>query len=261
MTQSTPKILLFDIETAPILAYVWGLWENNVSLNQIHKDWHVLSWSAKWLDSAEVLYMDQRKAANVEDDKHILKAIWKLLDEADIVVTQNGNSFDIKKLNERFIYHGFKPPSGYKKIDTRLLVKKHFGFVSTKLEYVANRLRLKNRKSRHSKFSGFDLWKACLAGNREAWNEMRDYNIQDVLVLEELFWKLQPWGLGINLNLYTDDTANICACGCTKLMKRGFAYTNVGKYQRYQCTQCGAWSRGRVNLFSPEKQDSLHITG
>jgi uncharacterized protein YprB with RNaseH-like and TPR domain len=252
-----PKVLLFDIETAPLLTYVWGLWENNVGLNQIHTDWYVLSWAAKWLDGDEVMQMDQRNAPNMENDKHILKRMWKLLDEADVVITQNGNSFDIKRLNERFVFHGFAPPSSYKKIDTKLLVKKHFGFMSTKLEYTASRLKLKNQKLKHHKFSGFELWRECLARNEDAWEEMKVYNIQDVMVLEELFWKLAPWGIGVNFDVYSEDETKRCHCGSEDHKRNGYCFTNTGKYQRYKCLTCGTESRGRSNLLSPAKRKSL----
>src|SRR5690606_10614258 len=45
----TPKVLVFDIETSPIIAHVWSLWDQNVGLNQIMTEWHIMSWSAKWL--------------------------------------------------------------------------------------------------------------------------------------------------------------------------------------------------------------------
>src|ERR1700678_2406773 len=94
-----PKVLFVDIETAPMLGYIWGLWDNDVALNQLNKDWHLLSWSAKWMDdpSEEIMYADQRKAKDITDDSKILRHLWKLLDEADIVITQNGKAFDHKK--------------------------------------------------------------------------------------------------------------------------------------------------------------------
>src|ERR1019366_7143841 len=97
------KVLFMDIETAPLISYTWGIWDQNIGLNQIHSDWHVLSWSAKWLGSKDIMYQDQRKAKNIQDDKELLKRMWELLDEADVVVGQNSKSFDIKKLNARFI--------------------------------------------------------------------------------------------------------------------------------------------------------------
>jgi len=113
-----PKVLLLDIETAPILGYVWGLFDNNLGLNQVHTDWHVLSWSAKWLDQKTIMYQDQRKAKNIEDDKKLLQGIWELLNEADVIITQNGKSFDIKKLNARFILNEMQQTSSYKHIIT-----------------------------------------------------------------------------------------------------------------------------------------------
>ena len=122
-TVDRPKVLVFDVETAPIMSYVWRLWDQNVGLNQIEQDWHIMSWAAKWLDDPadKIMYMDQRKAKNIEDDSKILRGIWKLLDEADIVITQNGKKFDQKKLNARFVLNGFQPPSSYKHIDTKQL--------------------------------------------------------------------------------------------------------------------------------------------
>jgi hypothetical protein len=254
-----PKVLVFDIETAPMLGYVWGLWENNVALNQIHTDWFILSWSAKWLgDPAhKIMYADQRNAKNVEDDRGVLASIWKLLDEADIVITQNGKAFDQKKLNARFIMQGFQPPSSFKHIDVMLIAKRHFAFTSNRLEYMTDKLCKKYKKLKPIKFQGFEMWKACLAGNREAWDEMQKYNKHDVLALEELYQKLTPWDSTVNFNLYRDNTTEQCKCGGAEFVKNGYCYSSIGKYQRYKCKQCGAEARDRENLFSPEKKKSL----
>lgn len=256
-----PKVLLFDIETAPILAHVWGLWENNVSLNQIIQDWHILSWSAKWLHDTpdKVMYKDQRNAKNIEDDSAILKDIWTLLDQADIVITQNGIQFDRKKINARFIMNGFQPPSSYKHIDTKVIASKHFGFTSNKLEYMTDKLNTQYKKLKHNKFPGHELWRECLKGNLEAWKEMEQYNKHDVLALEELFYKLIPWDNSINFNLYHDEEDHVCKCGSTSFSKNGFYYTSTGKYQKHKCKQCGAEHRDRENLFSKEKRQSLKM--
>lgn len=255
-----PKILLYDIETAPILGYVWSLWDQNVGLNQIKSDWYVLSWSAKWLGDppSKVMYADQRKAKDIENDKPILKKLWKLLDEADVVVTQNGKSFDEKKLNARFVLHGMPPPSSSQHIDTKRIAKKYFAFTSNKLEYMTDKLCKKYKKLKHAKFSGFSMWKECLAGNIKAWKEMEKYNKYDVLSLEELYLKLQPWDNTLNVNLFTPDDAELqCSCGSTEFKKNGYKYTSVGKYQRYKCLECGSESKDRVNLLSKEKRKKL----
>lgn len=254
---SGPKVLLFDVETAPILAYVWSIWQQNVGLNQIHQDWHILSWSAKWLHEKDVMYQDQRHAKDVSDDSKLLKGIWKLLDEADIVITQNGKAFDQKKLNARFIINGFQPPSSYKHIDTKLLAKKHFAFTSNKLEYMTDKLCKKYKKLKHTKFPGFSMWDECLKGNIKAWKEMEKYNKYDVLSLEELYSKLIPWDSSVNFNLYSGNSPNRCKCGSKNFVRNGFFYTAVAKYQRYKCSRCGAETRDRTNLLSDKKRKSL----
>ena len=256
-----PKVLIFDVETSPLLGYCWSLWQNDIALNQLKKDWQILSWSAKWLDSPakEIMYMDQRNAKDIEDDKEILKGIWSLLDEADVVITQNGKSFDQKKLNARFILNGMQPPSSYKHIDTMLIAKKHFAFTSNKLEYMTDKLCTKYKKLKHHEFHGFELWKQCLAGNLSAWKTMEKYNKYDVLSLEELYKKLIPWDSSINFSLYDESEAHTCQCGCGDMFKNGFYFTSVSKFQRYRCRNCGAEVRDRVNLFSKGKTKSLKM--
>jgi hypothetical protein len=253
-----PKILILDIETAPIMSYVWGLWDQNVSLNQIESDWHVLSWSAKWFGEKKIMYQDQRqRVGSIENDKELLEGIWKLLDEADIIVTQNGKAFDQKKLFARFILNGMKPPSSFKHIDTKQIASRNFAFTSNKLEYLTAKLCKKHKKLKTKKFQGFDLWKECLRGNKDAWKEMERYNKQDVLSLEELYTKLIPWDNSINFALYNENNISVCTCGSKKFNKNGYCYTSLGKYQRYKCAKCGAESRSSKNEFSKEKRESL----
>lgn len=255
-----PKVLLLDIETSPIISYTWGLFDQNVALNQIVKDWHVLSFAAKWLGEKKVFYKDQRNVKDISNDKALLEEVWKLMDEADVLLTQNGVKFDIKKLNARFVINGLQPPSSFKNIDTLKIAKKYFGFTSNKLEYMTDKLCIEHKKSKHKKFSGFDLWAECLKGNKEAWDEMKDYNIQDILSLEELYNKLSPWdNTAINFNLYNEEMENTCKCGSKDFKRNGYYFTAVGKFQRYKCTKCGFETRDRKNLLSKDKKEMLKV--
>lgn len=251
--KSGPRVLIYDIETAPLLGYCWSLWDNNIGLNQIHSDWHVLSWAAKFLGEDDVYYQDQRNAVHVEDDKEILQGIWKLLDECDFVITQNGKKFDQKKLNARFVIHGMKPPSAYRHIDVLQIAKSQFGFTSNKLQYMTDTLCTKYKKSGHAKFSGFELWSECLKGNLEAFSEMEDYNILDILSLEELYLIISPWDAKLpNFDVYDEEPSKN-----EEWVKEGFVYSNLGKYDRYRNTVTGQQRRGSVNLLSKLKRDSL----
>lgn len=258
--QSGPKVLLLDIETAPILAHVWGLFDQNVALNQIEREWFVLSFSAKWLGepASKIIYHDQRNSKNIEDDKELLKKIWTLLDSADVVIGQNSNKFDIRKLNARFIMNNMQPPSSFKKIDTLVIAKKYFAFSSNKLEWMTSKLCKKYKKLVDKKFPGFTLWSECLKGNKDAFKEMERYNKLDVLSLEELWYKLQAWDTNaVNFNLYHNGTEHVCKCGHTDLQRYGFAYTTVGKYQRYKCKSCGSETRDNKNLLDKDKKEFI----
>jgi len=255
MNNKHPKILILDIETSPILADVWDIWEQNIGLNQIKKDWKIIAWGAKWLNDSSIMYKDTRE----HSEKQILKPLWELLNEADVLVTQNGKKFDIKKIYARFIQHNFIPPSPFKHVDTCQLAKRHFGFTSNKLEYLADKLNKKYKKLKHLKFPGHTLWTECLSGNLEAWKEMEKYNKHDVLSLEELYSRLLPWSNEGGFSIFSDEVHNECDCGRGQWKRNGVAVTKTGKYQVYKCTSCGSNTRSRQNMLTKEQKKSRLI--
>jgi hypothetical protein len=248
MKNLEPKVLVMDVETSPIIAYVWELKDITVALNQIKQDWAVLAWGAKWLNepASKVMYEDQRGRADKYNDKQLLQNLWKLLDEADVVITQNGQSFDGPRLNARFIFHGMKPPSPYKHLDTYRIVRQVAKFTSNKLEYLTDKLCSKYKKVTHGKFPGMTLWKECLAGNLAAFEEMKRYNVLDVLSTEELYNKIKPWKPARMPDThYVPAKSPRCGtCGEYALQKRGHIVSKKGIHQRYQCHKCGIWTVG-----------------
>ena len=258
--QYAPKILTLDIETAPLRATVWGIWQQNVPVSRINTDWYCLSWSAKWFGSNDVMYEDKRETWDTEDDYNLIQGMWKLLDEADMVITQNGKKFDIKRLNTRFLMHGMKPPSNFKHVDTLQEAKRWFNFSSNKLEFMTDKLCKVYKKLKHGAYAGNTLWDACLAGDMKAWDEMEEYNIYDVLSLEELYTIMRPYmKLHPNLNVFYDDNKLRCNCGGEEFSHNGYHYSNLSKFDRFSCDSCGSEVRGRVNLFSKEKRASLRM--
>lgn len=242
------NVLVLDIETAPILAYVWDLWDQNVSINQIHTDRYVMAWAAKWLGDKDVMYADKR-STKPGDDKAILLKLWALLDKADIIITQNGKKFDSRRLNARFIELGIKPPSPYKHWDTLILAKRVADFTSNKLEYLAQKINQSHTKSYHRKYPGFELWKQCLAGNTDAWNEMKHYNVADVLATEELYFNMRSWAPESFPSTYIHaDKATVCGtCGFNEKMIAGkMDHTKVTTFVQYKCPKCGAFQKGKV---------------
>ena len=253
-----PKILALDIETKPLTAYVWGLWNNDVGLSMLNADWCILSWAAKWLHKDKIYYEDQRDAKDIHNDKKILKKIWKLLDEADIVLTQNGIRFDIPKLNARFVMNGMEPPSSFRHIDTLRIAKRNFKFTSNKLEFMTDKL-CKTKKLKHAKFPGFKLWDECMKGNKEAWDEMKLYNVADIESLIELYHVLAPWDSSLNFSVYNESDKPTCSCGSQEFKKSGFYYTNASKFQKYRCKSCGREIRDKQNILTKKKKKGMTV--
>lgn len=251
-----PKILLLDIETAPNLAYIWGLYQELTTMDMIEREWYILCWRAKWLNEKKIfgsalIDFPKEYKKNPENDYHILLPLWKMLDEADIVITHNGVGFDLKKINSRFLVHGMKPPSPYKTVDTLIIARNKFGFTSNKLGDLCKTLGIGSKKET----GGFNLWRQCMQGIRTAWNKMIKYCSWDVVLLEKVYLKILPFiDNHPNVGVYLDGNDPKCPnCGCDKLQKRGFGFSSLYKYQRLMCTRCGAWSRLRVNLFDKNK--------
>lgn len=255
----SPRVLILDIETKPMMADIWGLWNQNIGINQLHQNGAIMSWSAKWLGASEseIMYEDNRHAPDYEDDSAILGTMWDLLDQADIVITHNGLRFDIPWLNARFTNHGYEPPSTFRQIDTLKIAKKNFRFPSNKLAYLTDKLCVKYKKLSHGNFPGQSLWTECLKGNMEAWAEMEEYNRYDVLSLEELYLVLAPWDRQINFNVYHDDDEFTCKCGSKEFRKSGFHTTGAGRYQKYKCKNCGHETRDVENLLGKQKRKSM----
>ena len=253
-----PKIATLDIETAPIEAYVWSLWKQNVGLNQITTEWSLLSYAVKWLDKKRVIYKDNRDEEDPRDDYELMQDLWHIINDADIIVAQNGLMFDMRKIRARFVLLGFPPPSPVRVVDTMLEARKAFAFTSNKLEWLSDKLAA-TKKQKHKKFPGFELWAECLKHNLAAWNEMRSYNIVDVKATEEVYLTIRPWIQGHpNITIYDEDDAMRCpCCGSADIKQDGYAYTQVSQYYRYVCNECSAWSRSRYTINSLSKRKAL----
>ena len=235
------KILFLDIETAPSLGWVWAKWQTNVI--DFKSDWYILSIAWKWAtdDTVSVLGLDDFPSykRDPENDKALIKKIWALLDEADIVIAHNGDGFDLPKINTRFLTHKLAPPTPYKTVDTLKIARKVFMFDSNKLDDLGRYLGV-GRKLPHT---GFHLWKGCMSGDPASWKTMKEYNGHDVELLEKVYYLVRAWDKN-HPNVNQGELDSCPKCGSSKLQKRGFAYTLLRKKQRYQCQNCRGWHEG-----------------
>lgn len=238
------KILFLDIETAPLRAFVWSRWKQNVGLSQTISEWFMISWSAKWVND-DYVYSDvlSPREAIEEDDKRICNSLWYILNEADTVVTHNGISFDHKRINTRFLLNDLMPTKPFRIIDTLRVIKDNFAFSSNKLDNLLIQFNLPRKLH-----TNFELWSDCLAGSLEALTEMETYNKNDVVTLEKAFDKLKPWIKNFpNYVLYNElsDAMACPTCGNTHLSDIGYYTTGVSKYKMYRCDNCKSISKLR----------------
>lgn len=241
------KILILDIETAPIRGYVWDVWNQNIQPSQIISDWFCFTWAAKWLFEKKVYSARlSGKEAIKQDDKRIIGGIWHLLNEADVVIAHNGDKFDIPRINTRFIKNNFHPPAPYQSIDTLKTIRKQFAFAHNKLDFVNQILNLPRKK----KNDGQELWNKCYLGDEKSLREMEKYNVQDVRILEDTYLRIRPWiKPHPNCGLFILDEKNFrCpSCGSANLVDLNkMYYTTVNAYEQFRCNDCNAYGRKRV---------------
>ncbi len=232
------KKLYLDIETSPHMVYCWGLWSENIGVNQIIQPSRVLC-AAYAFDDESMQFVSEWQ----DGRQKMIEQLWTVLDKADAVIHYNGVSFDETHLNREFLQGGLNPPARFQSIDLYRTVKRRFRFAANKLEQVAKELELREGKLKVD----FTLWKDVLSGSLEAQAEMEKYNREDVELTRTLYLEMLPWiDRHPNAALYEGDDVMRCTrCASDNLTKDGFARTSAGTFQRYRCGDCGAQSRGK----------------
>ena len=222
------KILLIDIEISPACGWTWGP-KFDTSIIEFIEPWYILSVAYKWLgQKCEVIAID------THSEKEVVKKIHQLLSSCEVAVAHNGDKFDFKKLNTRFLHFGLAPPPPFRTIDTRTIARQRFGFYSNSLNDIAKELGI-GEKVHHE---GFALWKRCMARDKGAFVVMKKYNVRDVELLERVYLRFRPW---IKNHPHISDGSLCSRCGSDKIQSRGFRRTVATIRKRYQCQNCLGW--------------------
>lgn len=246
------KILIFDIETMALVAWTWADNMYETGLVEIIKPGLVLGYSAEWLESGEVktrMWSDYEGykpyhtlgayiVAPPNEDRAIVKDIWELLNQADIIVVQNGQAFDLRYMNSRFVYYGLPPLKPVEVVDTKRAYKKYLRLPSYSLDNISEYYGL-GRKKEHE---GWPLWKKCILGDPQAIKKMKLYNRHDVVLTKEIYLKIRPLiREHPNLNLILGTELRCRNCGSKNLRREGTKHRLSGISQKFACKDCGAW--------------------
>jgi DNA-directed RNA polymerase subunit RPC12/RpoP len=233
-----PRILFIDLENTPVLGWAWDGYETTIL--EIEQDPRILCFSYKWQDEKKIHnvslrdfpYKPNRHKIN---DWYVVEKLWALFDEADIIIAQNGDKFDIRVANARFLQHGLPPPADYKTVDTLKIAKRYFKLTFNSLDHLCRFLKLERKADPGSKKTWFD----CMDGKKAAWDHMTYYCNRDVGCLVNVYDCMKGWAKNHpNLSLYTRNTA--CpVCQSKEQKKDGYSFQKTGRYQRYACMECG----------------------
>ena len=223
------KILVIDIEWSPALAYVWRMWDENISPDQLIDHGGMLCFCAHWVGSREFEFYSEWEHGR----KGMAEQALRLLTGADAVVTYNGDRYDLPKILGEIMLAGLTPPPKPASIDLLKTVKK-FGLNMNRMAYIAPLLGLGGKV----KHEGFNLWKDVLNGCPKAQKKMTKYCIQDVKLTVKMYRKLLPF-IQNHPKLRTGDACPNCESKNTH--KRGFRFTRYFRIQRNQCSNCGTW--------------------
>lgn len=240
---SAVKVLEIDIETAPNVAYIWSLFDQNVPIDRLVSPGYTLCFAARWQGEREIQFYSRWQHGH----EKMIKTAWELMNDADMLVHYNGKKFDVPTLNREFVLMGLTPPASYHEVDLYQVVRKKFKFASNKLDFVAQQLGLGSKV----KHKGMQLWHEVMNGVESSQRTMERYNKGDVRILGRLYDTLQPWITSHpNRGLWVDNpTKPVCRnCGSTHLKKNGSEKRFVLSYARFKCLDCGANLRSRLSI-------------
>lgn len=233
--QAEPRVLTVDIETLPGTALYFSRRVDYLSIGNILTSPRMGSWAAKWRHQKSVLFCSEFHDGRAK----MLDALWHLLNEADIVVSYNGDRFDLPWIRGELATAGYGPPSPFVSIDL-IKTARSFRLNSNRLDDVANVYGI----GRKMDAGGIELWKACLDGDAKAWAKMRAYNRQDCRLTERLAEAMGPWLKGWpHAGQWTQERDCCPACGSNVLTLVGLTYTKATPYPKLRCDDCGAYCR------------------
>lgn len=184
---NTAKILIYDIETSYNIVKSWRVGYNlNINPGDILHERKIICISYKWLDENQIYNLSWDKN---QCDKFMIEQFIEVLNEADLIVSHNGDNFDLPWIKTRALYHNLPMLVNYKQFDTLKVAKRKFNFNSNKLDYISEFLGFGNKIKTEMKLWDDIILHKC----PKAMEKMLTYCDMDVELLEKVYDKLVHW--------------------------------------------------------------------
>lgn len=270
------RIVFLDIERIGMFAQLYSFYPKFVSPSCfLSKQSFTLSfaWIALDAHEKEIQYRDIQGTfepdhikdlivnGKIPNNYELVKEMWHVLDDADVIIGHNVKKFDVKCIRAEFLRHGLGEPSPFKQIDTLTSARSYFKFDSNSLAWLTDMFNVEFKKIAHEEMQGAELFLNCLFDDAKAWRLNEEYNKYDVLSNRELFFKLQPYCKLINLDVLHRENENVCFCGSKDFTKVEGKYytTNTNYYQVWKCDKCGSNYHDGKGLKDKDKQIMRNI--
>lgn len=183
------SILYLDIEVSKSMLFNYGLRvpSKYISPDNLIHEYYIICWSASYMGSDKVWHdCVTPSEARRWTDKEIFTKIHALIKSADILAGHNIDSYDIKRLNTRFLLNGLEPIIGKKTYDTLKIARQKFAFESNRLDDIRKRLGFRPKED----ITNEDWLKIVTSGDKETLKKVDNYCQSDVtqgkLVLDKL---------------------------------------------------------------------------
>lgn len=246
----TPKVLFFDIETSPVLAWIWRAGpkvfiRHDQIKHGMKSDIICICW--KWAGNKEVHALDWN--IKTQDSSHMIETFAKEIEKADVAIAHNGKKFDVRHINTQRLLHDQSPIAWPTIEDSLSQFRKYFYLPSYKLDYLAKELANAGKDKMI-----FQDWIDIVEGKKlKALTKMIKYCKKDVIILEKVFNKAKAFFQPkINAALITNTGRYACPrCGSTKVNYHGYRRTLARAYHRLRCNSCGSTYQGpavQVNI-------------
>lgn len=226
-----PKILIYDIETSRLQADLWWSGQQYVSGNQITSEPKVITIAYKWLGSDKVEYLKWDKK---QSDKKLIKTFLKEYNKADMVIGFNNDKFDNRWINARALKYNYDVNTFVKSFDIMKQAKRLFRLPGYSMNFIAKFVGVET-KLQHT---GLSMWEAIQRGSKKeakkAMKLMVDYNVQDIIVTEQVYLRLRKYMKSpIHMGVLQDRAKSTCpTCGSDNVKLHKTTVTSAGTIQR-----------------------------
>jgi uncharacterized protein YprB with RNaseH-like and TPR domain len=236
------KLLVLDIETTDLNA----------------DRGHILCAGAKWVGKPKIYkwriddtpgYGDTPRS--FFNDSSIVDGLKELAQESDAIIAYYGGygRFDVPFINTRLIVNGREPLPPITVIDPHKTARSRLKLNRNGLSQVTQLFNTDVKKG----FVPWEHWLKAQYGDRKSMSILLDYNVDDVLSLEQAYLKMRPLMVDhphVARHTAGNDPRSQCTvCGSYSSTSRGSRRIKLFEVFRRSCNACGTFFEShRVKL-------------